>query len=107
MRTSDEDEASMAQISGVRRGPLVKPAVLKVAVVAAENAPQAISHTTIGTSQTTIGAKHMIKRRLGDAEAMLLADNNVSGKNRPLGVAPEAGSRKGITGYKPHCGGVT
>ena len=99
----------------MQRGPLVKPAVIKVAAktVAAENAPQAIRHTTIGTShttagtsQTTIAAKHMIKRRLGDAEAMFVANNNVSG-NRPLGDAPEAGSRKGITGYKPHCGGVT
>ena len=97
----------------------MKPAVIKVAakaaidVVTAENAPQAISHTTIGskqamsgTSQTTIGSKQttMIKRRTGDEEAMLIADDNMVGSKRPLGDAPEAGRRKDVTGYKPHCG---
>ena len=98
----------------------MKPAVIKVAakatidVFTAENAPQAISHTTIGskqamigTSQATIGTERtttMIKRRLGDEEAMLIADDNMVGSKRPLGDAPEAGRRKDVKGYKPHCG---
>ena len=96
----------MAQRSASNRGPLVKPPVLKVAAKAvidqgaAENAPKAISHATIGAShgRSRIGPSQFgteqsttIKKRLGYEEAGRQPDNVIG---RLGGIdAPEAGRR--------------
>ena len=109
----------MAQRSGFRRGPLKVAAKAAIDQGTAENAPKAISHTTIGARQSRSGSgSSQIGSEQGTTIKRLMADDNVIGsnspRNRPLGcrnrilggfAAPEAGRRKDVrTGYKPHCG---